>query len=717
MTAKTGHAWSQRALLVALAWALAGSTALAASDPGAAAADALPPEVVVVTATKLPEELQLVPVTVSVVSGDELRARGVVDLRTALSLTAGVDVSPGSDAGPAGSVPALWGLREFDAFLLVVDGVPWGGAFNPALATLDLTDVERIEVLRGAAPVSYGATSFVGVIHVIHHAAGKTPGRLSVAGGDRDTAVASASASLPALGALEHSLTVNGETRRFSQDDARVQRIHALYRAGADLGIGHAHLDVDVTSLRQDPASPHPREGSELTRRFPLDANVNPADAEQDQDRIQLNAGLTKDFGGVAWTTLYSVAYTDFRNVRGFLREDFADDGVTPNADGFAQDVYTTDMYFDSFLGFHPLETLGVAVGVDWLYGDGLQASENFEYAVLPDGSNRPLTSSLPVDERTRLTDRRHFAGVYSQVDWKPWERLDVIGGIRLNATFEKREGAVTPSEEGGEEAESGSDDRDELRASGMIGASYALWMDGSDRFSVFGNYRNTFKPAVVDFGPEAEDKILEPEEAESLEGGFRGRMLDGRLDWSASYFYMTFQNLVIAENVDGLPGKANAGEERFQGAELEAELTLIDDLRCVANYAYHSAKFTDFARLRPDGSTQQLAGNYLELSPKHLGGVGLVYAPATGIQGSVAWRYVGDRFLNKGNTSVAPHFHTVDAGVGYRVAILEKPVTFRVDGQNLTNARDAVTESELGDAQFYRMSGRSVLGSVALEF
>ncbi len=44
--------------------------------------------------------------------------------------------------------PALWGLREFDAFLLVVDGVPWGGAFNPALTTLDLTNVERIDVLR-----------------------------------------------------------------------------------------------------------------------------------------------------------------------------------------------------------------------------------------------------------------------------------------------------------------------------------------------------------------------------------------------------------------------------------------------------------------------------------------------------------------------------------------------------------------------------------------
>ena len=94
----------------------------------------------------------------------------------ALALAAGISVAPGGDNGPAGSVPEIWGLREFDAFLLVVDGVPWGGAFNPALPTLDLNDVERIEILRGAAPVIYGATSFVGVIHVIHRAAG-APGR------------------------------------------------------------------------------------------------------------------------------------------------------------------------------------------------------------------------------------------------------------------------------------------------------------------------------------------------------------------------------------------------------------------------------------------------------------------------------------------------------------------------------------------------------------
>src|SRR2546421_9978185 len=125
-------------------------------------------ERVEVTTTRLPEDPQDVPSAVEVFNGDELRIRGYHDLGSALTFAIGVEVAPGGDGGPASSVPGFWGLKELDAFLLVVDGVPWGGSFNPALATLDLNDIERIEVVRGPAPVTYGATSFVCVIHIVH---------------------------------------------------------------------------------------------------------------------------------------------------------------------------------------------------------------------------------------------------------------------------------------------------------------------------------------------------------------------------------------------------------------------------------------------------------------------------------------------------------------------------------------------------------------------
>ena len=57
----------------------------------------LPPtfqDTVQVTATRFGEPVVEVPGSISVVTGDEIRARGATDLRTALALLGGVSVAP-----------------------------------------------------------------------------------------------------------------------------------------------------------------------------------------------------------------------------------------------------------------------------------------------------------------------------------------------------------------------------------------------------------------------------------------------------------------------------------------------------------------------------------------------------------------------------------------------------------------------------------------------
>jgi iron complex outermembrane receptor protein len=665
---------------------------------------------IVVTATKLPADIESVPAMITVVNGAEARARGARDLRTALSLVAGVDIAPGGDGGPAGSVPGLWGLREFDAFLLVVDGVPYGGTFNPALAALSLADVERIEVLRGPAPVMFGATSFVGVIYVVNYPAGETPTRVEFAGGSPGAALATLTTNLPLWGSVRQSLALNAETRDFSQDRSGVDRGHLLYRAAADTSLGLVQFDIDATALRQDPYSPHPREGAELSTRFPLDANVNPSDARQDQNRTQANLRLTRPTGAGQWVTAASVAYTDGHTTRGFLREDFATDGVTPNADGFRQSLSTADVYFDSYYAPTPGERVTWLVGLDWMYGDGSQQSRNFEYAVLPDGSNPPDSHDLPSDGSTRLQDRRSFGGLYGQADWRVTDRWALQAGLRWNLTDERRQGEVVDHTIPGSPTEQGSDSQSHDRLSGVVGTSLRIWGRPGDGVTAFSDYRDTFKPAAVDFGPQAESSILQPETATSWEAGLKGRHLDGRVDWEMAYFHMDFDNLVIRENVGGLPALANAGSERFEGLEAEVNYRIAADLRIAATYARHDATFVDYARLRPDGSVQQLAGNTLEMSPNDLAAAGIVYAPAQGFEASAVCNYVGSRYLNKGNTAVADAYALLDAGVGYRFGRWR----VRLDGYNLTDERDPVAESELGDAQFYRLPGRTVLLSIA---
>jgi iron complex outermembrane recepter protein len=391
-----------------------------------------------VTATRMDASVDTVPASVTVLRGDDLRARGVIDLRTAMAGVAGVEIGMGGDNGPAGAVPAFWGLREFDAFLLVVDGVPSGGAFNPALTTIDLTNVERIEVMRGSAPVMYGATSFVGVIHVIHYAAGAAEQRAWAGVGRFGSAEGGVSTSLGAIGSWQQSLTVNGELRQLADDDAQVERGHVLYRAGGELGSGSGRFDADLTMVRQAPDSPVVREGAALTTKTPLDANHNPGDAKLEETRLQLNGGYRTQTDLGEWDNLVSLAVTKADVLRGFLEDP---DNAGPNADGYEQEREVADLYLDSHFLLPLGERLELVYGADALVGFAKQEAGVFEYTVDLDGSSRPSSAAATPVKEGEGEGEREFLGAYVQADWRPVERLDLLAGLRWNLTQEMREG------------------------------------------------------------------------------------------------------------------------------------------------------------------------------------------------------------------------------------------------------------------------------------
>ena len=658
-------------------------------------------ETIQVTATRTPEDVESVPASVTIITGAELEARGVTDLPSALALAAGVSVAPGGDGGPAASVPELWGLREFDAFLLVVDGVPWGGAFNPALPSLDLTDVERIEVLRGAAPVMYGATSFVGVVHVIHRQAGAAGRYGSVWGGNYSSGGASFSSPLPGSDRFRQTLTVDGQKQGFKDDRTGFDRGHVLYRATLDAAGGSFRFDLDGTVVNQEPASPHPRQGTVLTPLVPLDANYNPRDAKIDEDRLHFVTGYDRSLAGGTWSTTLSLSHSKRDSIRGFLS---SISNASPNARGFEQELETDDLYLDTHVAWRLRPNVQLVAGLDHLYGRAEAESETFSYFVPLSGRNAPSSGGQFRDMEFELEDERNFSGLYAQTEWNATPRLNLLFGVRLNRTLEDREGEeeeALAGEEPGEEEEEGRDSRTETRPSGVFGINWLAWSRGNDGLWLFADYRDTYKPAALDFGPEAEPEILEPEDAQSWEVGVKNRL--GRFEWEVSAFQMEFDNLVVAQAVNGLPRLVNAGEERFKGVELEARANLRQDLIARGTYAWHDAKFRDYVQ-DFDGVATQLDGNRLEMSARHLASAELLYAPSQGLTGFVLADYVGERFLNKRNTALAPDYTTWSAGLGYRFGTWE----VRLTSENLGDTRPAVAESELGDAQYYRLPARS---------
>ncbi|HVR99229.1 MAG TPA: TonB-dependent receptor, partial [Thermoanaerobaculia bacterium] len=563
--------------------------------------------------------------------------------------------------------------------------------------------VDRIEILRGSAPVMYGATSFVGVIHVLHRQAGEGEREVRLTGGSYGSGSASFSSALPEAGGFQQSIAINGEQHGFKDDRTEFTRGHLLYRATR----GGFRFDLDGTILAQDPASPHPRVGTGLTPLVPLDANHNPSDAKIDENRLHFVSGYDRTLGQGNWSTTLSLTRSERDTVRGFLNRIAQPTPANPNnARGYEQDLSIIDVYFDTHVVLHPQSDLQLILGFDHLYGRAEGEAEDFDYGVNLNGSGAPDSSSLTRRVGFEVEDERNFSGLYAQGEWNPVPRLRFLVGARLNHTAEDREAEEEPlagEEPGEEEEEGGSDSRTVTRGSGTFGINFLAWERDDDAIWLYTDYRNTYKPAAIDFGPEAEPDILEPETAVSYEVGAKGRHFGGRLDWDVSAFQMDFENLVLSQVVNGLPQLINAGSERFKGIELETRLLVRTDLSAQLAYSWHEAQFRDFLR-EFDGVPRQLNGNFLEMTAEHMGSAGVLWAPASGWIGSVAWNYVGERWLNQRNTALAPDYSTVSAGVGYRFSWGE----LRLDGENLNDTRPPVAESELGDAQYYRLPARS---------
>ena len=666
-----------------------------------------------VTATRVPAPADLVPASITIVSGVDLRARGANSLRSALALVPGVDAPPGGDAGPASSVPSLWGLHEFDAFLLVVDGIPWGGAFNPALPTLDLNDVERIEVLKGPAPVMYGATSFVGVIQVIRYAAGSSSDELRLAARSHQGGAVDLSMALPAVGDYKQSLVLGADRNRLAGRDQGVDRGHFLYRGAAPVAAGNATVDAEYTTQTQLPTSPVVRTGSGLSTLSSLDANLNPADAAIVEQRYRLTLGYSHPIGAGEWDARLSYTRSSVHDVRGFVRPELAigDDGN--NADGFKQIRTIDDLWFDSFVALPLARGVDLTTGVDWLYGRGAQQSYNFAYVAALDGSSVAAGSSAyHVDEVNGLRNTRNFGGLYTQLDWAPTDAITVLAGVRLNHTQEQQDSGHVDTLDA-TASFAGSDSRTATRLSGAGGITVRLWGErgSGDEGRLFVDYRNTFKPAAIDFGPDVNVAILTPEQADGFEAGLRGHAFRGQLEWEVAAFSLDFANVVV-HTVDALGGPvlANAGTERFKGVEAELRWHLGGDLLLNGAFSYHDARF-GYTRETEDGVLVELKGRQLDMSPHDMGSFAVLYAPATGLQASAQLAYIGRRFLDRLNTAPVGGYATVDASLGYRVG----SYTLSLTARNLTDRRVPVSDSEFGDQSFYLLPARQIEAAIAV--
>jgi vitamin B12 transporter len=143
----------------------------------AAEKEAVEMEEVVVTATRVLTPKQEVGSSVTVITEEEIKAKGYTTTKEVLRGTLGLDVTSAGGPGAQTSV-FLRGANSYHT-LVLIDGMEMG---DPSLvqrrfdlANLTVDNIERIEIVRGPQSVLYGADAMGGVINIITKKGEKRP--------------------------------------------------------------------------------------------------------------------------------------------------------------------------------------------------------------------------------------------------------------------------------------------------------------------------------------------------------------------------------------------------------------------------------------------------------------------------------------------------------------------------------------------------------------
>lgn len=119
-------------------------------------------EEIIVTATKRAESTQTISISVSAVSGDELKARGVTEFFDYATTIPNLSFGAASDGVLSNRSISLRGIQGSNTTGMYIDDTPISETIDPRILEL-----ERIEVLRGPTGTLYGGRSLGGTIRQI----------------------------------------------------------------------------------------------------------------------------------------------------------------------------------------------------------------------------------------------------------------------------------------------------------------------------------------------------------------------------------------------------------------------------------------------------------------------------------------------------------------------------------------------------------------------
>jgi catecholate siderophore receptor len=615
------------------------------------------------TAAKTPAPLRDLPQSIAVVPAALLRDQRALSLQDALKNVPGVSFATGDGQRDQVSI------RGFSA---IADQYV-NGFRDDALYFRDLSNTERVEVIKGPAAVLYGRGSSGGLINrVLKHpdvdvtAASVSAGSFAQKRAEWDLGryAAATGIGMRLTGAYEDSGSFREQqfVRRVAlAPSLLVQRGSTSLYAVADYLHDRRLMDLGIPALNGRPVEVPP--GTYYGA-----ANARDADTTETQVLSQ--------------TAVLEHALTDrlhFRN--GFRHHDYVLDrhGTLPAAvDGRSLTVTLKhgklDRREDGWSNQAELTQALALAGTEHqlLYGfeAARQVKDASTYAQRTVATTALLRPVLPVvDDRrfTALSARTNTLlatqALYVQDLAELGHGVKALVGVRHD-WFTQRTRQLLPGQPNLARV-----DRPWSPRAGLV-----VQPDTAQSYYV--SWSRSFQPSAETFALAANNAELAPEQTVNREIGAKYTLFGGRLGLQAAGFVLRRTGIKGSDPLT--PTRLiPIGTQRTRGMELSAQFDLPAGFHAIAGYANLDARV--IAAANP-----AFAGKRATITPAHAANAFVTKSLADrfGIGGGV--NYVGDRWADPANTTVLPHYVTEDAMAWCRLGAAR----LQLNGYNLGNAR-----------------------------
>ncbi len=618
-------------------------------DPGVALASAAYGPEVTVTARRTEENVQDVPIPLSVVSGEQLERTGNYNL-TRLKET--LPTLQFYSTNPRNSSINIRGLGA--PFGLTNDGIePGVGVYidqvyfqRPAAVTFDFVDVAQIEVLRGPQGTLYGKNTTAGAVNIRTRAPSFEPeGRAELSYGNYGFLQAKASISGPIVadkvaarlsfsGTHRDGLIYNTTTNSEVNDQNNVGiRGQVLVQAADDFKIT---FSGDYNQQRADcctqvfaGVAPTLRAanrqfefmaaelGYAPPSRDPFD-RLTDVDSEIRGDQNLGGASVVAewDLGPGALTSVTAWRFWDWdpSNDRDFIGLPI----TTVSANPSKQRQYTQEFRYAGALA----GDIDFVAGV-FAFHQTIASSNNQEqgsaaarWLLAPAAGNTPdLLDGLRQTGEVEF-DNTSLAG-YAQATWDVTSRFSLLPGIRLN--YDKKDSSFVSTVTGGLVTadpvliarqrsilapQNYTASFSDFNVSGQITASYSL----SDDINAYATYARSFKSGGINLSGLPTDALgnpllgaaeIDPEKVKHYEFGVKAQSPDRRFTANIAAYQTDiddYQANVVNASVGVLRGfLANAEQVRVRGVEIDGTATLTDWLSLYGSAAWSDAEYVSF--------------------------------------------------------------------------------------------------------------------------